>query len=396
MDVWASVPFFIPFAMHIVEIPSFFPPYGGEFCLEQAKALQALGHRVAIVSNVQLSVKKSVPEFITLPYRHHLREMDGVSVYQSYMRGIPKCYRLNAERWIRTTKQLFAEYVAANGKPDVIHAHCCKWAGCAAMQLSAAFGIPYIITEHLSKMIYEQEFGPDFKDCWFVPMLREAYEHADRVVTVSEELVESLAPVFGKDYRWKYIPNMIDTDFFAYRERQREEHGFRFCCLANFWPLKGYDVLLDAFDQLPAGTTLDIAGGGTDSKACRQMIAAHRRHHDVHPHGRIVRQAVRDLLYNSDALVLASKSEVQPLSLMEAMSTGIPVIATEVTPRSLRIGEGCHIVPIGDADALARMMEKVGRQDYDGREVSEIITRRFSPKAVARELEQLFQEVVEG
>ena len=262
MDVWASVPFFIPFAMHIVEIPSFFPPYGGEFCLEQAKALQALGHRVAIVSNVQLSVKKSIPEFITLPYRHHLREMDGVSVYQSYMRGIPKCYRLNAERWIRTTKQLFAEYVAANGKPDVIHAHCCKWAGCAAMQLSAAFGIPYIITEHLSKMIYEQEFGPDFKDCWFVPMLREAYEHADRVVTVSEELVESLAPVFGKDYRWKYIPNMIDTDFFAYHERQREEHGFRFCCLANFWPLKGYDVLLDAFDQLPAGTTLDMPHGG--------------------------------------------------------------------------------------------------------------------------------------
>lgn len=109
--------FFIPFAMHIVEIPSFFPPYGGEFCLEQAKALQALGHRVAIVSNVQLSIKKSVPEFITLTYRHHLREMDGVSVYRSYMRGIPKCYRLNAERWIRTTKQLFAEYVAANGKP---------------------------------------------------------------------------------------------------------------------------------------------------------------------------------------------------------------------------------------------------------------------------------------
>lgn len=116
----------------------------------------------------------------------------------------------------------------------------------------------------------------------------------------------------------------------------------------------------------------------------------------MYPHGRISRQAVRDLLYNTDALVLASKSEVQPLSLMEAMSTGIPVIATEVTPRSLRIGEGCHIVPIGDADALARMMEKVSRQDYDGREVSEIITRRFSPKAVARELEQLFQEVMEG
>ena len=349
--------------MHIVEIPSFFPPYGGEFCLEQAKALQALGHRVAIVSNVQLSVKKSLSEFVKLPYSHHYKMLDDVTVYQSYMRGIPKCFRLNAKRWIRIVKKMFDEYVAENGKPDIIHAHCCKWAGYAAMQLSEVYGIPYIITEHLSKMIYEQEFGPGYKDIWLMP----------------------------------YIPNMVDTDFFAYRERQPDERGFRFCCLANFWPLKGYDVLLDAFDQLPDGTTLDIAGGGTDGKSCRQLINAHRRHQDVHSHGRLSRQEVRELLYNSDALVLASKSEVQPLSLMEAMSTGIPVVATEVTPRSLRIGEGCHIVKTGDADALAEMMKSVSLQkDYDRRKVSEIIAEKFSPKAVALELEQLFLSVVEG
>ena len=40
--------------MHILEIPSFFPPYGGLFCLDQAKALKALGHEVRILSNVQL------------------------------------------------------------------------------------------------------------------------------------------------------------------------------------------------------------------------------------------------------------------------------------------------------------------------------------------------------
>ena len=42
--------------MHILEIPSFFTPYGGEFCLEQAKALKALGHEVRILSNVQLGI----------------------------------------------------------------------------------------------------------------------------------------------------------------------------------------------------------------------------------------------------------------------------------------------------------------------------------------------------
>ena len=48
--------------MHILEIPSFFPPYGGEFCLEQARALQALGHEVRVLSNVQLSIKRSISE----------------------------------------------------------------------------------------------------------------------------------------------------------------------------------------------------------------------------------------------------------------------------------------------------------------------------------------------
>ncbi len=44
--------------MHILEIPSFFPPYGGEFCLEQSKALQQLGHEVRILSRVQLGITK--------------------------------------------------------------------------------------------------------------------------------------------------------------------------------------------------------------------------------------------------------------------------------------------------------------------------------------------------
>ena len=40
--------------MHILEIPSFFPPYGGEFCLEQARALQALGHEVRTLKRIRI------------------------------------------------------------------------------------------------------------------------------------------------------------------------------------------------------------------------------------------------------------------------------------------------------------------------------------------------------
>jgi len=175
--------------MHIVEIPSFFPPYGGEFCLEQSRALKARGHKVGVVSNVQMSLKLYPFRFFTQsPFRRHVRLYD-VDCYLSYQRGIPKVIRLNVERWLRIVQEMFAEYVKENGKPDIIHAHCVKWAGRAAMLISREWGIPYVITEHLPSMIYLREFGEHPQEAWQVPLLREALEQANQVITVSEELL---------------------------------------------------------------------------------------------------------------------------------------------------------------------------------------------------------------
>ena len=66
------------FFMHILEIPSFFPPYGGEFCLEQSKALQQLGHEVRILSHVQLGITKGWKDYLFLPYTLDVETMDGV------------------------------------------------------------------------------------------------------------------------------------------------------------------------------------------------------------------------------------------------------------------------------------------------------------------------------
>lgn len=63
--------------MHILEIPSFFTPYGGEFCLEQAKALKALGHEVRILSNVQLGVTIKGKDYWVLPFSRYEHQRDG-------------------------------------------------------------------------------------------------------------------------------------------------------------------------------------------------------------------------------------------------------------------------------------------------------------------------------
>jgi glycosyltransferase involved in cell wall biosynthesis len=380
--------------MHILEIPSFFTPYGGEFCLEQAKALKAVGHEVRILSNVQLSVTISPKGFFTLPCRCFEQELEGVTVCQSFQRGVPKAVRWNARRWVTIVCEMFDHYVARYGKPDILHAHCAKWAGYAAMQISRKYGIPYVITEHLSKQVFEQEFGPAPVDTWQIPLLKACYREAKMVVPVSEELVEDIACYFDKDYRWQAISNTIDTDFFHYQPRApREGRLFRFCCLANFWPLKGYDVLIPAFRKLrEAGcpVELHIAGRGTDSRACRSMLAD-----GIVTHGLLDKAGVRALLYQSDALVLASRSETQGLVLLEAMSTGIPVVATEAIPKSIRVPEGGRYVPVDDVASFAEAMkETVEVSGFEGDKVCDIVRQMASPSVIAQRLTVLFNDVL--
>ena len=380
--------------MHILEIPSFFPPYGGLFCLDQAKALKALGHEVRILSNVQLALTIGPKGYFTLPWRRYEHNRDGITVYQSFQRGVPKAVRWNMKRWVATVCDMFDDYVARYGKPDILHAHCAKWAGYAAMLVSRKYGISYVITEHLSRLVFEKEFGPAPSSAWQIALLKECYHDARMVVPVSEELVDNITCYFGKDYRWQAISNTIDVGFFHYQKRSpREGHAFRFCCLANFWPLKGYDVLIPALWQLRqsgADAELHIAGRGTDTSEFRSMLSD-----GMITHGLLDKEAVRELLYHCDALVLASRSEVQPLVLLEAMSTGIPVIATECIPQSLRIEGGCTIVPVDDVKALTEAMKSMVQQSaFDGKAVSEKVRQIASPEVIGRRLSTLFTDLL--
>ena len=383
--------------MHILEIPSFFPPYGGLFCLDQAKALKSLGHEVRILSNVQLGATIGLRDYFAQPYLRFVHEMDGVTAYQSYQRGLPKAIRYNVRRWVSIVCSMYEDYVQKYGKPDILHAHCVKWAGYAAMLIGRKHHIPYVITEHLSFHDYAGEFGMPPSDCWQIPLLKDALHEASCVIPVSKEVVSDLSGFFGTDYRWTSISNMIDTDFFSFRQREPlQGRPFRFCCIGIFIERKGYDVLLRAFRQVQAcypDAELHIAGHATDSNKCRRMLDEMNVRQGVTLHGEISKSAILDLLYHSDALVLATRGETQGLVLLEAMSTGIPAISTEAIPPSVRPEEGCVFVPVDDADALADAMKTaISSPMTDGAKLSEIARRMASSVAIARRIESVLQE----
>ena len=382
--------------MHILEIPSFFTPYGGEFCLEQARALKALGHEVRILSNVQLGFTVGGKDYMVLPFTRFEHERGGITICQSYQRGLPRMARHNAKRWIDIVLSMFDEYVRKYGKPDILHAHCARWAGYAAMKISKQYGISYVITEHLPKEVYESVLGKVGSSAWQIPPLKEAYNQANMVITVSEELVDDLACYFGKDYRHVTIPNVIDTSFYSFRLRKPiGERAFAFCCPAIFNHRKGYDVLFEAFAKVvetEPNVVLHIAGQGTDGKACRDMINSYGVGDKVICHGQIDANDMRELYHQSDAMVLATRGETQGLVIAEAMSTGIPAISTEGIPASMRLDSGYSYVPVDDAKALANEMLKAIKNpiaESDGRALSQMIAERFSPEVIGAKIAEV-------
>ncbi|MBE6270439.1 MAG: glycosyltransferase family 4 protein [Prevotella ruminicola] len=382
--------------MHILEIPSFFTPYGGEFCLEQAKALKALGHEVRILSNVLLGFTIGGKDFLVLPSCRFEHEREGITIYQSYQRGWPRMVHHNVKHWVGIVRSMFADYVAKYGKPDILHAHCAKWAGYAAMLISREYGIPYVITEHLPKLILEPELGPAPSTAWQVPLLKEAYHEAAQVITVSDELVAELADYFGHDFRHITIGNVVDTDFYAFKKRRlMDGRRFAFCCPAVFNHRKGYDVLFKAFALLAKvcpETELHIAGRGTDSKDCRKLMRFYGLKGNVTCHGTLDADGVRHLYYQSDALVLATRNESQGLVIAEAMSTGIPAISTQGVPKSMQLDGGYRYVPVGDAEALMVEMQKaVGRPvtEEEGRHLAELVERRFAPNVIGAQIAEV-------
>ena len=138
----------------------------------------------------------------------------------------------------------------------------------------------------------------------------------------------------------------------------------RYCCLGiankREYIRKGYDILLEAFGMMTDDSELHIAGRGTDGKTFLRIINDHvppQRRRQVIVHGDLARDHVRSLLYHSDALVLASRAEVQPLVILEALSTGIPVVSTDAVPYYPEYAGSVLIAKAGDADTLRLRME---------------------------------------
>jgi glycosyltransferase involved in cell wall biosynthesis len=172
-------------------------------------------------------------------------------------------------------------------------------------------------------------------------------------------------------------------------------------CAGRLEHQKGQDVLLESLAALRArGLTFFTAFAGEGSQ--RAQLEARAAELGLSAHVQFLGQVedVGPLLLAADAVVLPSRWEGLPLTLLEALARGRPVVATAVggVAEVIEDGENGRLVPPEDpaaiAGALQSFYERPDAALLLGREGAQLIEERYTWDHVAAEFESLYDEVV--
>jgi glycosyltransferase involved in cell wall biosynthesis len=243
---------------------------------------------------------------------------------------------------------------------DRIHAHFATYPALAAWLCARLLDVPYSFTAHAHDIYIDQLH------------LETLVEDADAVVVISEFNRRFLGP-YGAGSRTPVtlVRCAVDPAAYPFRPRPLPTTGpIRAICVATLNELKGHSTLLDALAR--GGPTLervqlDLVGSGPLEQSLAEQIVALGLQDRVRMHGTLSERDVARVLDESDVFVLASVvtptgwMDGIPVALMEALASGLPVIASRLSgiPELVRDGETGVLATPGDAGDLARAFERV-------------------------------------
>ena len=388
--------------MNIVIIPAFFQtknrPTLGSFFLDQARALKRAGHQVTILYCDTYSIK-CVKEWLVYEETEET-QIDGISIFRE------KCF-CPLKHGIEGHKEAFAKGIEKlwdkclkSQKVDVIHAHCCVWAGYAAMKLSEKMKIPYVVTEHATLFqLHKHEISSANN-----VVIAEVFQRAAKVICVSRAFGKLLEE-YTDDI--EVIGNVIDCERFRIVEKEKssEIRILTVCYMEEEAQLykKGMDILIKAWTKVSAKhpqARLIIGGGGKALEKVVEWTKEYQITENVEFLGALTRQQVVEQMQMCDCFVLPSRYETFGVVYIEAMACGKPVIAVANGGPDDFVHDfnGILIQPEQEDElvqALEKMIKGLSQQNppYESKRIASYVEEKFSFRAIAEQLEEIYKGV---
>ena len=287
-------------------------------------------------------------------------------------------------------KCLYKRIIKEQGKPDIMHAHFSS-IGYIATIIKKKYNIPFVLTEHLSTLMSASIKNDVYKTA------QRAYSIADKIITVSPELKNVIEEKFHKNAI--HIPNIVDTNLFSYPGESRK-NTFSFVSIGSLIYRKRMDLTIKSFIDAFCNNekvSLTIFGEGPERQKLEELINVNNMGGRIELMGMQSRKVISDCLKKSDCFVLASQAETFGVVYIEAMASGLPVIATKCGgPESFINEKNGILIPLNQKDSLIRSMKDIYKNahKFDRKAISMNTIKDFSPEAISRKLYDAYEDVI--
>ncbi|MBI5139989.1 MAG: glycosyltransferase [Candidatus Vogelbacteria bacterium] len=295
---------------------------------------------------------------------------------------------------------------------DIIHAHTPFSIGWEAVLAAKLFNIPIVGTHHTFYDKYLKHVKLDY--AWARSFswnyVNFYYNCCDAVVSPSKSLAQELKN-YGLKRPMEIIVNAIDTELFKpagddiAKERLKSSLGFRKKTLVYMGRVsyeKKIDQVVRAFAMALKSEPfigLVIVGDGPEKGAIELLVKDLGIGKNVSFVGFKRGGELVEVLQASDVFVTASDSENMPLSVLEAMSAGLPVIGARALGIPEIVKEGVNGLLFTPGD-LRDMAEKIILLTRDGEMArsfsnnSRSLALNYSRGSVTRSLERFYNDII--
>lgn len=383
----------------VLVLPSLFPSKGnkfnGIFVKEQVLALSQNGLDVSVFYPVlHLSYKIALPK-ITLKKIVD----DGITVYYLNITSfnLPKCR--NILLILFSYRYLYK--LVAKEKYDLIHSYLTFPSGFLSLLAAKKFQIPFIITEVVSS------FNIFFKNNIILfSTVKKILNACEELITVSDDLGKQIIEnnIFPK--KMKTLYTIADGNIFYCKklpEKDKHEISFLFTGFMHKTERKGIHLIIEAVKLLDEDRSsiynykFILVGDGDMRIQYENRIKKYNISKYFQFLGNKSLKEIANLMQQADIFILPSLHEGTPCVIVEALSCGMPVLASSVGGIPEIVKENCGVLvqpnSINDLkDKILYMLENYN--DFNSNEISEYAHKLFNYKAFSSKMIKEYKDII--
>ncbi|MEI4801954.1 glycosyltransferase family 4 protein [Bacillus sp. NPDC077411] len=376
-----------------------YPHTGGlsNYITALSEGLRKQGHHVDIISPNQFSKSRveKMREVVVPQLKNFFKTR-----YGSYNNTIVKNHRN-----MYIYERMLLENINFK-KYDIFHAQDLFTANILG-RINERYGKKMLFTPHGMYTFNRLKFGifkkGSLEEFYHTALERKAIEFADHLIILSDSFRRPLIQLEAKQKNMTTVLTGIDyPDKYRTENTSSAHKKIVITCVARLGPRKGHNILLDALSQMERKYTdnvkLLIVGDGEMRHTLEEQVN-NLNLSMVEFLGE--RDDVPDILSKTDIFVLPTLNDSLPISIIEAMHSGICVISTPSggIPELVNHSKTGILVEAGDANKLARALKYViGNQQ--AREQLGKNARKFAKKYLTREtmianIEQIYKKCLD-